>query len=185
MKRRRTLKPVGHEITEKIALIYEKHAHRLYCTAMKYTSNQQDAEEAVQQVFESIILNPDKILTIPENEVIFFLYAILRNTIYSMGREKKKNFHMSLDFDNCSEYYDLKDPEDAYMRYINLVSLKEKISHLKPTLRDTVLFYYVYGFNHREIAEMFHISERAVRKRIFQSKKEMRKMFRKEDFYEQ
>ena len=29
MKRRRTLKPVGHEITEKIALIYEKLSHPL------------------------------------------------------------------------------------------------------------------------------------------------------------
>lgn len=185
MKRRQTLKPVGHEITKKIALIYEKYAHRLYYTAFNYTSDQHEAEEAVQQVFESIILSPNTILSIPEDEIIYFLYTILRHTIYAMNKEKQKNSHLSLDYDNRSGYYNLKDPEDAYMRYINLISLKEKISHLKPHLRDTILFYYVYGFKHREIAEMFHISERAVRKRISHSKKEMRKMFRKEDFYEQ
>ena len=53
---------------------------------------------------------------------------------------------------------------------------------MKPELCDIMIFHYVYGFKNREIADMFRISERAVKKRISVAKKELRKMFRKEDF---
>ena len=44
---------------------------------------------------------------------------------------------------------------------------------------QNVLFHNQY---HREIADIFHISERAVKKRIATAKKQIKTMFRKEDF---
>ena len=51
-----------------------------------------------------------------------------------------------------------------------------------PDFRDTIIFHYFYGFKYSEIACMFHISERAVKKRIAVAKKRVRTMFQKEDF---
>lgn len=45
-----------------------------------------------------------------------------------------------------------------------------------------MIFHYCYGFKYREIADIFHISERAVKKRIATAKKQIKTMFRKEDF---
>lgn len=101
----------------------------------------------------------------------------------TMLTEESKNRHFPLDYDD-SEGISLIDPKDEYMRFINVESIREKISRLRTPLRDTILFHYVYEFTYKEIAAMFHISERAVKKRIAVAKEELRTMFQKEDFYE-
>lgn len=182
--KRQKLYPVGRHVTEFIADLYRKYAKKLYFTAFKYTSDKSVAEEAVQCVFERALLYPKNILNVPEDEMIYFLQAMLRNTMMTILKEEQKNCHLSLEDENSNESYNLKDPADAYIHFINLESTKEKLSVLKPPLRDTMIFHYVYGFKYKEIAYMFHISERAVKKRIALAKKELRTMFRKEDFYE-
>lgn len=182
--KRQTLRPVGSQVTEYIAHLYKEYAGKIFYAAFKYTSDKHTAEEAVQRVFEKALMYPQSILNVPEEEILYFLSAMLRNVMYTMADEEKKNSHLSLDYEDGNESYHLEDPENAYLRFINLESVKEKLAKLKPPLCDTMLFHYVYGFKYREIADMFHISERAVAKRIALAKKELRKMFRKEDFYE-
>lgn len=181
--KRQNLLPVKSHTADYIAVLYHNYAKRLYNKAFKYTSDYTIAEDAVQRVFEKALLYPSTILSVPENEIYFFLSAMLRNTIFTILTEERKNYHFPLDYDN-GEGFDLTDPSDAYMHFINVESTKQKISMLRSPLRDTILFHYVYGFTYKEIAAMFHISERAVKKRIAVAKKELRTMFRKEDFYE-
>ena len=182
--KRETLRPVGSQVTEYVAHLYKEYAGKLFYAAFKHTSDKHIAEEAVQRVFEKALLYPKSILNVPEEEVLYFLSAMLRNVMYTMADEEKKNSHLSLDYEDGNESYHLEDPDNAYLRFIDLESVKEKLARLKPPLCDAMLFHYVYGFKYREIADMFHISERAVAKRIALAKKELRKMFRKEDFYE-
>lgn len=115
----------NQNISEYVALLYQKYSHKLYCNAFHYTSNPSIAEDGVQQIFEKILLHPDTALHVPEHEIIYYLFAIQRNVMYTL------NF---------------------------------------------------YGFKYSEIACMFHISERAVKKRIAVAKKRVRTMFQKEDF---
>lgn len=174
--------PSGRQITQYIAYLYQEYSSRLYCSAFHCTSNKSTAEDAVQRVFERVLLYPTAVLNVPEDEVLFFLFAILRNVMRTIASEEEKNAHLPLNYEDGLESYDLADPEDAYLRFINLQSTKDKLSKLKPELCDIMIFHYVYGFKNREIADMFRISERAVKKRISVAKKELRKMFRKEDF---
>lgn len=182
--KRQKLHPVGSHITEFIADLYRKYAQKLYFAAFKYTSDKSVAEEAVQCIFERTLLYPKSILNVPEEEIIYFLQAMLRNVMMTILKEEQKNCHLSLEYEDGNESCHMEDPADAYIHFINLESTKEKLSTLKPPLRDTMLFHYVYGFKYKEIARMFHISERAVKKRIALAKKELRTTFRKEDFYE-
>ena len=130
--------------SEYIALLYQKYSYKLYHSAFRYTSNISTAEDGVQLVFEKILLHPKTALEVPEDEILYFLFAILRNVMYTIT--------------------------------------KDIFSKLKPSLRDTMIFHYCYGFKYREIADIFHISERAVKKRIATAKKQIKTMFRKEDF---
>lgn len=174
--------PSGRQTTEYIAHLYQEYSSKLYCSAFKYTSNKSTAEDGVQRVFERVLLYPKAVLNVPEDEVLFFLFAILRNVMKTIALEEEKNSHLPLNYEDGLESYDLADPEDAYLRFINLQSTKEKLSQLKPELCDPMIFHYVYGFKNQEIADMFHITERTVKRRISLAKKELRKMFRKEDF---
>ena len=72
--------------------------------------------------------------------------------------------------------------KEIFLQEICLECIKNIFSKLKPSLRDTMIFHYCYGFKYREIADIFHISERAVKKRIATAKKQIKTMFRKEDF---
>ena len=49
----------NQNISEYVALLYQKYSHKLYCNAFHYTSNPSIAEDGVQQIFEKILLHPD------------------------------------------------------------------------------------------------------------------------------
>lgn len=170
-------------ISEYVAILYQKYARKLYSNAFHYTSNPSIAEDGVQQVFERILLHPNATLSIPENEILYYLFAILRNVMFTLTLDEQKNSHYPLGYDESEDQsLDFVDPNDVFIRYIHLESLKVIFSTMNPDFRDTMIFHYCYGFKYREIAEMFHISERAVKKRITVAKKQVRTMFRKEDF---
>lgn len=42
----------NQNISEYVALLYQKYSHKLYCNAFHYTSNPSIAEDGVQQIFE-------------------------------------------------------------------------------------------------------------------------------------
>ena len=50
----------NQNISEYVALLYQKYSHKLYCNAFHYTSNPSIAEDGVQQIFEKILL-PTKV----------------------------------------------------------------------------------------------------------------------------
>lgn len=132
---------------------------------------------------KKILLHPDTALHVPEHEIIYYLFAIQRNVMYTLTMDEYKNSHYPLDYDDGNDISrNLIDPEDLFIRYIYLDSLKIIFSTLTPDFRDTIIFHYFYGFKYSEIACMFHISERAVKKRIAVAKKRVRTMFQKEDF---
>lgn len=169
--------------SEYVALLYQKYANKLYHNAFRYTKNPSVAEDGVQQIFERVLLHPNTALSVPDHEILYYLFAIQRNVMYSITLDERKNSHYPLEYDDSKdESIDLADPEDIFIRYIHLDSLKVIFATLNPDFRDTMIFHYCYGFKYREIADMFHISERAVKKRITVAKKQVRTMFRKEDF---
>ncbi len=103
--------------------------------------------------------------------------------MYTITKDEAKNSHFPLGYDeDINNSPDLTDSEDVFIRVIHTECIKNIFSKLKPSLRDTMIFHYCYGFKYREIADIFHISERAVKKRIATAKKQIKTMFRKEDF---
>ncbi|OLR59561.1 hypothetical protein BHF70_07990 [Anaerostipes sp. 494a] len=178
------LHPDGRYYSQIIAEYYCQYSNKLYNAAFKYTSQKNNAEDAVQIVFEKVMKYPAAISKVPEEQILYFLLAILRNVMITIEKEEQKHYHLSLDYEDGNESYYLEDPEDAYIHFISLESIKEKLSALKPPLRDAILLHYVYGFKYKEIAAAFDVSERTIKKRIALAKKELRTMFRKEDFYE-
>ena len=110
-------------------------------------------------------------------------HSAFRYTSNISTADEAKNSHFPLGYDeDINNSPDLTDSEDVFIRVIHTECIKNIFSKLKPSLRDTMIFHYCYGFKYREIADIFHISERAVKKRIATAKKQIKTMFRKEDF---
>ena len=79
--------------SEYIALLYQKYSYKLYHSAFRYTSNISTAEDGVQLVFEKILLHPKTALEVPEDEILYFLFAVLRNVMYTITKDEAKNSH--------------------------------------------------------------------------------------------
>lgn len=182
------MKRKGHQkakqyTSEYIASLYQRYARKLYHSAFRYTSNKSTAEDGVQLVFEKLLSYPTTALEVPEDEILYFLFAVLRNVMYTITKDEAKNSHFSLEYNEYGDRsLDLIDPEDVIIRVIHLECIRNMFSHLTPELCDTMVFHYCYGLKYQEIAAIFHISERAVKKRIAVAKKQIKTMFRKEDF---
>lgn len=168
--------------SEYIAFLYQKYAHKLYLSAFRYTSNKSTAEDGVQLVFEKLLLHPNTALAVPEDEILYFLFTILRNVMYTITKTEAKNSHFPLWYDDNDRFSNLIDSEDTFIRVIHIECIKNIFSKLNPSLRNTMIFHYCYGFKYHEIASIFHISERAVKKRIFIAKRQINSIFQKEDF---
>lgn len=85
--------------SEYIALLYQKYSYKLYHSAFRYTSNISTAEDGVQLVFEKILLHPKTALEVPEDEILYFLFAVLRNVMYTITKDEAKNSHFPLGYD--------------------------------------------------------------------------------------
>lgn len=69
----------NQNISEYVALLYQKYSHKLYCNAFHYTSNPSIAEDGVQQIFERILLHPDTALRCIAKRlsIISLLYSVM------------------------------------------------------------------------------------------------------------
>lgn len=173
MKFRRR-KPIGKQAVKYIENLYKIYSRRLFFIAKNYVKDGNLAEDIVQTVFEKALLYPDSILKVPEDEIAYFLTAMVRNASYSALKEQQENDHEALTYDNGEEGDFIEDPKDTYLQVIDLYTLKEKLSKLPSRQKDALLFRYVYGFKCKEIADMFHISERSVKVRCSEGRKKLK-----------
>lgn len=176
----RKRKPVGKETVKYIEHLYMTYSGKLYYIANNYVKDTNLAQDIVQTVFEKALLYPNTILKVPEDEIIFFLTVMVRNAAFSVLKEEKHNAHEALSYDNGEEGNYVEDPSDNYLQLIDLESLKEKLNSLPVRLRDTLLFRYVYGFKCKEIADMFQITERSVKMRCSEARKELKRLLDEE-----
>mgnify|MGYP000391103085 FL=1 len=69
----------NQNISEYVALLYQKYSHKLYCNAFHYTSNPSIAEDGVQQIFEKIlyILTQHYMYLNTRLSIISLLYSVM------------------------------------------------------------------------------------------------------------
>lgn len=180
MKLRRR-KPIGKHAIRYIEKLYAMYARRLFFTAKDYVKDKNMAEDVVHMVFANILTYPNGIMSVPEDEVVYFLTALIRHESYHVLEDQKKNDHESLTYENGQEGDFVEDPNDNYLQMIDLYTLKEKLSKLPSRQKDALLFRYVYGFKCKEIADMFHISERSVKVRCAEARKKLKNLLEKDN----
>lgn len=145
----------------RFAAIYRKYYGLMYHVAYKLLNNHEDAEDAVQQSFLSIIHHLHKLKDSDSPETRSYLVIIAERKSIDILRAKSKV--------NLLEYKDeitglhIPTPGDA--------GLADAIVQLPPMQRQVLLLRYDNGFTTAEIAKMFGITPSGVRKLLARSKK--------------
>ena len=172
----RKRKPIGKKNIKYIEELYALYSKRLFFLARKYVQSKDLAQDVVQNVFENILVYPDGILQVPKEEVFYFLATILKHEAIDILQYEKNNEHESLIYEDGMEGDFIEDPRDNYLQMIDLNELKHNLARMERRHRDTLLFRYVYGLKCKEIADIFKISERTVKIRCSEARKQLKQM---------
>lgn len=143
-------------------VLYKRYWLRLFLTAHKRLKSKEDAESAVQNLFESLWKNRQKITirTSLEN----YLFASIRYIVLRM-MYKKMNSSPSLEIDEMHPVADISTEETILVRDLSL-QIDKLIKDLPDKCRRVFELSRYEMRTHKEIALMLGISEKTVENHI-------------------
>jgi len=148
--------------------LYRSHGGRMKSVAMNLLRNTSDAEDAVQEAF--LKLHRSWASFKGESTLSTWLYRILVNTCYDMGRRRKRTPEPPKASDDESLPPEPNAPvHDHPLR----ITIERAVERLREPQRSVFLLFEVEGFKHREIAEILEIPEGTSKHALFTAKREL------------
>jgi RNA polymerase sigma-70 factor (ECF subfamily) len=151
--------------------IYKRYWHLLFLHAYKMIKNEDEAKDAVQEIFISLWNNRET-LNITSN-LKGYLYVTVRNRILNKIRQTKS----SDDFLDLLAR-EMNESDESTLQLINEKELIELIDNevnlLPPRMKQVFQMSRKDFLSHKEIAEMLGTSEETVKKQISRSLKILR-----------
>ena len=157
------------------------HLDELYASALKYTKNEKDAEDLVQETFVKAYSNWDRFEK--GTNCRAWLFTILTNTFINKYRRKKKEREI-LNSDDLrpieqfffnrekTDYYD--SPERETLHKVFSTDVKEALESLSEEFRSVVILADLNDFSYKEIAYILDCPVGTVMSRLFRGRKMMR-----------
>ncbi len=165
--------------TKWLGLLLSRYTLLLFGVSMKYLKDEEEAKDAVQQVFLKALTE------IPKYEVTYFkswLYMIARN--HCLMQLRKKGLVRSLE----DLQIDLKDqsPEQWKLedREILLERMDEAVNQLNPDQKTCITCFYLRKLSYQEIAEATGFSVLQVKSHIQNGKRNLKITLQKRQEHE-
>src|SRR5690606_33489080 len=156
---------------EAYAVFYERHRTAMYLSAYHLLRDDEDARDAVQELFATVWQHADRIDS--KGNVKGYLYTVLRNRILTaMSRSKYFDDYISsyLTFGQHS----VSTTEEIVLARELEQLLEEKISQLPPKMREVYELSWNDHLSNKEIAERMSISEGTVKQHKYQAMRILR-----------
>lgn len=145
--------------------LFRSHGRRMKSVAMNLLGNAEDAEDAVQEAFLKLYRSLSSFKG--ASQLSTWLYRILVNTCFDMGRRRKRR-----PLGVGDEQAALDSPAPAHDPSLRL-TLERAVERLPRLQRSVFLLFEVEGFKHREIAEILEIPEGTSKHALFTAKREL------------
>lgn len=160
--------------------LYRKYRLVVMQIAREMMRNEQDAEDAVQEVFERVL---DKISQFRyEASFSSWLRVLAINLCKDILRKKARQTEESIDKINTtlgSETYksasSFSQEEELIMKEL-LEDLEGKISHLKREHQRLIVLRYIDGLSYKKIAQLLGCSQPQVKSRLHQARRNLRRI---------
>lgn len=145
-------------------MLYRQYCEGMFCVAMRFVKNTDDAEDVVQESFIKAFQKIEQF----QGDVTFgaWLKRIVINRSIDFLKSKREKI-VPLD----ESYISLVPDEDwkvdaAY----SLKQIKDAITQLPDKYRYVVMMFLIEGFDHKEISEVLHINASNCRTRLLRGK---------------
>ena len=150
--------------------LVELYADKIYRTALFMLTNNEDAKDAVQDVFLSVHKNIRKFRS--ESSLSTWIYRITVNSCISIGR--KRNNTVSI-----SSVADLRDEHDALLTSVDRMIVRDAILSLKDGLRTVIVLRDINGLSYETISRILRLPTGTVKSRINRARSELRSILAK------
>ncbi len=153
-------------------LLYNEFAAKMYAVCLRYTKNQFDAEDILQEGFIKAFRNLDKF----RGEGYFegWLRKIIVRTAISHFRHGVRKINTQASLDCVAEA-----KESNVLDKLAEKDLVGIVTKLPPGYRKVFMLYVIEGYNHKEIAGILGCSEGNCKSQLNRSRNQLRKMLRK------
>lgn len=161
--------------------LIRRHQRKIYALVYNMTSNKEDAEDMVQDVFVKAFASLKNFKG--DSSFYTWVYRIAVNRTINFLKKRKRNPDLSLDdMDQAIErdpaYVELRARESP-VRDAGLSELQKKLNEALQTLsekhRTVVVLHDIQGVPHEEIARMIGCSEGTVRSRLFYARQHLQR----------
>ena len=158
--------------------IMSRYQQKVYNLAMRFTRNEEDAEEVLQDVFSTLYRKLQGF----EGKSAFssWLYRVIVNASYMKLRKRKQDHTISMEdlspthqFESKTEYRDRSDVAAANGELRN--RLQGAIDKLPLQYRAVFVLRDVDGLSNQEVSEILSLSVPAVKSRLHRSRLMLRK----------
>lgn len=158
--------------------IYNQYRDLLMVIALKKLgNNKEDAEECVQETFFYVAKHFNRLKTFKDDNLKSYIITAVSGFAVSKIREnQRQQAELWENFDNV---VDMKTLDNEINRY-NSLEISEAMDRLSELDRIYLYMTYIYGYNSKELAEMYKTSDAYVRKRIQLAKRDIIKFLQKD-----
>jgi RNA polymerase sigma-70 factor, ECF subfamily len=169
---------------EAFAILVKRYTPKVFTVALRYARVREDAEDIVQETFQSAFLHLDKFEG--KSAFLTWLTRIAINHALMLLRSRRSRRENSMDTPNSEEMAARvlsvpdphPDPEANYFLRERFDVLSAAIKELRPPVRTAIELRELADFSTRETARRMGVSVGAVKARVFHGRKHLRKTLR-------
>ena len=149
------------EDQNRFQMLYERYRGLMFWRAMQILQNENDAEDAVQQAFLSILEHFEKVSSVDCPKTRAYVVIIAESKAIDLLRIRK---HLAYDV----ELETLPGPE---IMITDGSELAQAMARLPARYRQVLLLRYDIGYSTRELAKLFSMTEMTTQKLLWRAKR--------------
>ena len=155
--------------------IYNKYKGLMFKKALKYTSNREQAEDIIHDVFINIIKNKEKIFNLTCMDLQRYIVIMVRNRCIDLLISGTQRIDGNIDdYENTIEN-NSSDACELIINEENYLSLRKALNEIDEVSKNILEMKYVLGYSYNEIAVKFGMTPKYVDIRLQRAKKRLRK----------
>ncbi len=144
--------------------LYKQYCEGMYCVAMRFLKNSDDAEDVLQESFIKAFQKMDQY----KGDVTFGAWLkriVINKSIDFLKSKKDKTLELNESYMHISEDEDWTVDEG-----ISIDVIKKAIENLPEKYRYVMMMYLIEGFDHTEISQVLDLAETTCRTRLLRGK---------------
>lgn len=158
-----------------ITRIYETYLDWMLKMAFHFLNNETDAEDAVNDVFLSLIKGNSTVPVDSENETKAYLFICIRNAAFKIKESKSK--HKTVNYDGLFNVFAKYNLEDACIKKDCYNEVLSFINAMSPIYKDVLALKLVFNKSLKEISEMLKVHLKTIETRFSRGKSLLKERF--------